>query len=573
MTPQTPASLNDLPSELLLHVFSHVDPHAGERILGHISDDPPPSHPDPYLVKDFMECNSSLYNLALTTKRFRDIAQEHLLFAPVIGGFAFRTFGDRSRSRIAYLLRTLFARPDLRRHVRQIRLCFSPYDNLSDRQDCKEEANRGAEPVEFADIVRQSREIITSSDFPEELEKAMSAQIIMDFRHTMLGVLMVLLPQLEVLSFSDHASDSSGSPPWWEQDDHYFRPNLAGIRLNNGTGVDTVALQRLSAAATLKYVKISSVSMIRLDGLNACLQLTTLDISMKLAGLDSFFVDELKTLFSERSANSNFQYIRNLRIDCRVKTVGIWDFAARTCLSHLLLPFKSLKSLDYYAEPTSEKNPFRSVRAFPHYQANIQTYPDRVTDDAREEMYWDERLYDARTHYTDYQYLVDSLVPVRSGLETLRLPGGFWTLPGAMRKPLPRFKLFPQLRTLAVPQAAILSIKLDNMRFPEVVKGDFELLPTLVLPPNLQHLRIFDANVELLRSAWLQELFDRQTECNQWPNLKVVKLLFGPTIDDLDLENLLGRKSWNDFWYLADQAHFQVFVGRDNEVPAIHGTF
>jgi hypothetical protein len=213
------------------------------------------------------------------------------------------------------------------------------------------------------------------------------------------------------------------------------------------------------------------------------------------------------------------------------------------------------------------------VRAFPHYQANIQTYPDRVTDAAREEMYWDERLYDARTHYTDYQYLVDSLVPVRSGLETLRLPGGFWTLPGAMRKPLPRFKLFPQLRTLAIPQAAILSIKLDNMRFPEVVKGDFELLPTLVLPPNLQHLRIFDANAELLRSAWLKELFDRQTACNQWPNLKVVTLLFGPTVDDLDLENLLGRKSWNDFRYLADQANFQVIVGQDNEVPAIHGTF
>ncbi|KAH7064310.1 hypothetical protein BKA63DRAFT_525161 [Paraphoma chrysanthemicola] len=567
MAARPPASLGDLPSELLLQVFTHVDPYAEERVLGHIPDDPPPSHPDPYLVKDFLECNSTLCNLALTTRSFRNIAQEQLFFAPVIGGFIFRTPVESSRSRIAYLLRTLFARPDLRRHIRHIRLCFPPSEDPDYEPNCKEEENMEAEAVRFATIVRQGRVVIASLDMPDRLKKTMSSQMIMNFRHNLLGFIMALLPQLEMLSFSDNATET---PPWWDQDGHCFRPNLAGIHLGSLTSDMPPGLQCLPATAALRRIKVSSVSMLRMDGLDLCPQLDTLDISMKLAGLDAFFADELRTLFSESDAVSSFQNIQHLRIDCQVKSVGIWDFATRVCLSHLLLPFTNLRSLDYYAEPSSEKNPFRSLRAFPHYQANIQAYPDTVTEVVTEAPYWDERLYYARTQFTDYQYLVDSLVNVRSELEALRLPGGFWTLPGAMRKPLPRFVLFPRLHTLVFPQAAILSIKLPNMRFPEVVKGDFELLPLHVLPPKLRHLKIFDVDTSLLQSEWLKDLFTQQAKCNQWPELQELEILCGPMIDDVRLADLLGRKGCDDLWELIDKAKFKVTLGRDDEVPAVH---
>jgi hypothetical protein len=95
-----------------------------------------------------------------------------------------------------------------------------------------------------------------------------------------------------------------------------------------------------------------------------------------------------------------------------------------------------------------------------------------------------ENIKDARTKHTDYQNLVDSLLDMRPQLKSLRLPGDSWTLPGAMRKPLPRFDLFMELQRLVVPQAAILCITLDNMESPEV-KGNFNLSPIGVLPPQL----------------------------------------------------------------------------------------
>ncbi|KAH7075165.1 hypothetical protein FB567DRAFT_184936 [Paraphoma chrysanthemicola] len=571
MATQPPASLGDLPSELLLQIFAHVDPYAEERVLGHIPDDPPPSHPDPYLVKDFLECNSSLFNLALTTRTFRDIAQERLLYAPVIGGFAFRLPGEKSVSRIAFLLRTLLLRPQLRRHVRHLRLCFPPDEDPHDVRLRKEEVNLETEPLSFADIVRQCRKVVASLDIPEHLKKMMTAQMIMDFRHILLGVMMALLPHLEVLSFSDFTSQTSPPSSWSSRDVGVACLNLAGIRQTTSKGADIAGLQCFPAAATLKRVKVSSVLIVRLDGLYLCPQLDTLDICIKLAGLDGTLVADLKELFSDRSAIANFQNIRHLRIDCQVKSMGIWDFSARVCMSHLLLPFRGLKSLDYYAEPSSEKNPFRSLRAFPHYQANIQSYPAAITETVTETSYWDERLYEARTQYTDYQYLVDTLVNVRSGLESLRLPGGFWTLPGAMRKPLPRFVLFPRLHTLVIPQAAILSIILNNMRFPEVVKGDFELLPTEVLPPKLRYLKIHDVDASLLQSEWLKDLFERQAEYNQWPELQELEILCGPMIDDASLADLLERRSSTDLWERIDKAAFKVTLGRDDDVPSIHG--
>ncbi|KAF2032060.1 hypothetical protein EK21DRAFT_87443 [Setomelanomma holmii] len=568
-------SLNDLPNELILNVLSRIDPHASERILGHIPDDPPRGLLDPYLIRDFLECNQSLYSIALTSRRFRDVAQEQLLYAPVIGGYAFRKPGGStgpSRSRVLYLLRTLFVRPDLRRHVRRLRLCFPPLDStsfLATSQYELSEFNMSAEPVEFSDIVCQGRGMISSLDLPNDLKLVMSMQLSLDTRHALTGMFMILLPQLGVLSFSDDAAEVSQP---WELDDRHLHPNLGGILMHRLMQADELSLPYLAAAATLTRIKVSSAQLIRLDGVNRCPQVDTLDISMKLAGLNHNQVRELLRLFCEPYAITDFQRIRHLRIDCQVKSVGVWDLAARSCLSHLLLPFKDLKSLDYYAEPASEKNPFRSVRAFPQYQANIQAYPDEGAHVA-EGTYWDERIYNARTQFTDYQYLVDSLVHVREGLESLRLPGGFWTLPGAMRKPLPRFELFPSLHTLGLPQAAILSLKLDNMRFPEIVKGDFELLPTQVLPPKLRNLKIFDADAWIMLSPWLEELFTRQAECNQWPNLTKLELLVGPLIDDFDLGRWIRREypSLNHFWKLVDKASFRVVVSRDNEVPAVHG--
>lgn len=72
-----------------------------------------------------------------------------------------------------------------------------------------------------------------------------------------------------------------------------------------------------------------------------------------------------------------------------------------------------------------------------------------------------------------------------------------------LSKPLSRFEFSPQLHSLALPQAALLSIRLENMRSLEIDHGDFDLHPNSVLPPKLQYLKVFDADAELLQSLWL----------------------------------------------------------------------
>jgi len=571
-------SLDDMPNELVLQIVSYIDQYRSERILGHIPDDPPPSSPDTHLIDDFLKCNRALCSLALTSRRFREVAQQYLLCAPVIGGFVFRNSQQRSTSRIAFLLRMLFARPDLRRHVRQIRLCFpegqeSPGDyRFVPQMDGEHESNTRAEALDFADIVGQSKSLIMSLDLPEDLKRTWRVQIFLEFRYAMIGVLLALLPQLESLSVSEQNLRPVDC-------DDGTTANLIGIRRlaslyrDAGVQIDLQGIQCLPAASSLRRLKICSTFPLRFEGIDMFPYLDTLDFSMKLAGSDSLTVRRFENVFAEKPDDTaNFGRIRHLRVDCQVKSVGIWDFAARTILTYLLRPFRELISLDLYAEPSHEKNPFRSVRAFPHYQANIQTYPDEPCPqdrDATQSSVWDERVYDARTEWTDYQHLVDGLDRFRPHLQSLKLPGGFWTLPGAMRKPLPSFTSFVALQRLSLPQAAILSIKLDNMRFPETKHGDFDLLPRSALPSNLQHLRIFDADAELLLSTWLQQLFDEHAQWGAWPDLQTLEVLFGHTVDDVQLADLIARRTWDRFWVLADKAPFEVLLGRDDEVPSI----
>ncbi|KAF2821787.1 hypothetical protein CC86DRAFT_358811 [Ophiobolus disseminans] len=572
MVVKSSQSLGDLPTELIDQIMSCIDLYRNERILGHIPDDPPPNSPDTYLLTDFLVCSRALYSLALTNRRFRDIAQKYLFAAPVIGGYAVRVSGTSCSSRIAFLLRTLFSRSDLRRHVRKIRLCFlegrpptsgNPFD-----LDQGNELGLTSKPLNFATIVHQTRGIVMSSNLPETLKRTWCAQLIMDFRYSTIGILVALLPRLETLSISEQNLE-----PIDDIDD--YTANMIGIRrlhTADPTGVDLQGIQCLPAAHSLRTLKISSMFPLRFDGLDKFPNLDTLDLGLKLASVDYYMVEELEELFATPEVTTNFDRIRHLRLDCQVKTVGIWDFAARQGIAHVLRAFSSLVSLDFYAEPSHEKNPFRSVRAFPHYQANIQTYPDEPSPrdrDATQDIFWDERVYEARTEWTNHQYLVDSLIRIRPSLQSLKLPGGFWTLPGAMRKPLPSFTSFPSLQRLDLPQAAMLSIKLDNMRFLETEHGDFRLLPTTVLPPTLQELRIFDADANLLHSEWLRQLFNEHATRKTWPDLQKLEIIFGPTFNNVELADLLARRACEQFRMLSDKAAFQVLLRRDEEVPSI----
>ena len=150
-------------------------------------------------------------------------------------------------------------------------------------------------------------------------------------------------------------------------------------------------------------------------------------------------------------------------------------------------------------------------------------------------------------------------------MQLLQLPGGFWTLPGAVQKPLPRFTQFTQLRRLIVPQAALVSIRLDNMRFDAVFRGDFELSPAQALPPCLVELTVFDADASFLSSAWLTDFFEGQKKRNALPALQRLRILLGATFSEQKLKALLEKRTGSKFWDMVIEAHFEVSVCKDEQ--------
>jgi hypothetical protein len=415
------------------------------------------------------------------------------------------------------------------------------------------------EPYVNYSIYEKVCEIIASLDLPTVWKTAWSAQVKNSFGYGSAAVLLALLPNVATLCISDPASQlifsEANFEPKADSSDSSFR------RLP----------LRLPTMLALSYVKYESPLPPSLKGLQHFPNLYTLDLSIRLQGQIASQV---------RRASECYLYsrceqptIQRLRLDFEVRTVGIWNTTSRACMTNMLRGFPNLQTLEYYAESSDSKNPYRSVRAFPAYQANIQHYPEIsssfVDEFVLDEQHWDHAIYDARTEVTDYQNLVDGMVHLRPTLQVLQLPGGFWTLPGAVRKPLPRFDQFAQLKKLIVPQAALISIKLDNMRFDAVFEGDFELLPTQALPTYLQHLKIFDVEVAFLESKWLQHLFREQHATNHWPVLGRVDILMGPTVTKSTLEDLKARRSDAEFWKLADDANFRVVVGRDEEGPDV----
>ncbi|KAH7377726.1 hypothetical protein BKA66DRAFT_467714 [Pyrenochaeta sp. MPI-SDFR-AT-0127] len=561
-------SLNDLPDEILLLIFSFIDEHREDRILGHLPDDPPPNPPDAYLVRDFIVHCNWLCNLAVTCKRFAPLAAEQLVHSPIIGGSVSKTSSDMTQARIIHFIRFLLSHRELTRKVKQLRLCLPFYPreiqftgDYVELDDCsKQEASTS--------VIKQARDLIASLDLPAHVKEIWSASPVMNFERAFIDILLTLKLPLERICFSQGVDSPYLTVP------DIYNNTLNPFRLNSiaPTGVSYSGLQGLTGALSLTYLKIVSVLPMKLIGVGLFTNLHTLDISTKLASLSQDTVGLIAGIYISSTMREELRNVNHLRLDFQVKTTGIWDVGARVCLSNIFQAFGDLKSLDCYAETSEGKNPFRSVRAFPHYQINIQNYPDvdaSLHPHVESQSYWDQRIYDARTTITDYQYLADLLVHLRPCLERLRLPGGFWTLPGGMRKPLPRFDQFTELEKLVVPQAAILSIKLDNMRFGEVV-GDFTLSPTVVLPPRLKHLKVFDADVSLLESSWLREMFTEQKDCRRWPKLQQLEILLGYTCSDAEIEEIMAKTSQDAFWKQVAQANFRVVVRRDSEVPSVY---
>lgn len=525
--------------------------------------------PERHRAKDFLKHSNALFNLALVNRKFSLLVPEALYYSLHMGADLFATAADgETRSRIAYLLRTLYERPKLTSHIRELCVYINndtyPCLDLEEQTRSRESdwcRNLSAvEPVYIESLTECVRRSVSALRIP-------SPQVIWrwyeilpeDLNAIILGALLIILPQLETLSFVNLASPLFDGPPslkhdLWAFDSERYEDSLKSAPIT----------------ITPKLVKLSRLFLSPLFGIEHFCNLQLLDISSKLSGWNQNFLRGSVDV-QQASFRTDLDSVQSLRVDCQISTVGIWNQQTQACLHDLLASFNCLQSLDFYAEATNEKNPFRSVRAFPHYQSNIQTYPDDVLGESPDtsNQSWDQRLYDARTEFTDFQHLVDSIHHLRPTLQTLRLPGGFWTLPGGARKSLPRFAQFFRLSKLTVPQAAIISLKLDNMVPLDENKGDFALSPSEALPPQIGHLTVFDAELGFLKSIWLITLMVEQSSHRRWANFQYLTILFGPSCTEEELNALKTRETFVPFWTLVNKTGLRITLGRDDNIPML----
>jgi hypothetical protein len=299
-------SLSDLPNETLLQIFSYVDLHRDERILGYIPDDPPPSPPDDYLIEDFRTNCHSLRDIALTCKRFAPLAQEALLAAPLLEAANPDSLCRLPCASLLILIKQLHARPELARHLKQLRICYYPFAH---------DSTRVAPPNSY---LEQWRDVVMSLNVPDhwkkwwcrdfiEREEAehldKSRKLEQYFVRACVSVLLALLPQLERLCISDaysFAHPDSATQPRPEYD------------------FDTVP------ARPLTYVKLETPWAPSPGDLHQFPSLNTLDLSMRLRGKDSSTVYDSSEKFLTPSGWYQFDKIHHLRLDFEVRTVGIW---------------------------------------------------------------------------------------------------------------------------------------------------------------------------------------------------------------------------------------------------------
>jgi hypothetical protein len=192
----------DFPDETLFQICSYLGPQRSERVLGH-TEEPPPTLPGSYLILDFVANSSDIFNLALTSWRFRKIVQKYLFRAPVVWASTYWFSHNQNKYRVAYFLRALLGCPGLGKQVKELRLRVPFYEIVVSGCDNRAVTSNQDGIEEFYEIFRTASEDIASSEVPEGFWALWQKQINFDRHHTLTRLLLALLPHLENVSVSD----------------------------------------------------------------------------------------------------------------------------------------------------------------------------------------------------------------------------------------------------------------------------------------------------------------------------------------------------------------------------------
>ncbi|KAH5112286.1 hypothetical protein HBI38_075740 [Parastagonospora nodorum] len=180
-TPSRSINLSNLPTEILFQITSHLRPPAPAPLL--------PSRFDGPERIAYVRSACPLVALALTFRRLTPIAQEALLHTIVLGGF------DGLPALVA-LVRFLMLRPDMRVHVKYLRLGLPPERCLYFKSERDRRGERisarvfGSVPGELWDgVVR----VVERAGVGANVKDVWMEELRANFARPMCGVLVVLL--------------------------------------------------------------------------------------------------------------------------------------------------------------------------------------------------------------------------------------------------------------------------------------------------------------------------------------------------------------------------------------------
>jgi len=248
-------------------------------------------------------------------------------------------------------VRKLDQNPELSRYIKQLRICWSQRKD-GDPLGLSFDSETSISPTVLIALEDQMARLESELKLPHPPRMFGSAIAFGDLVERSVPALLDLLPHLETLCISD---------PYLTGPKHWSR---AGMKTGHA----------------LSYLKVERLMTLVPEGLLDFPNLRTLDLSLKIQGLSPSAILEDSERFRDfgrtKKIHSPFRNIEHVRLDFEVKTVGIWNTTSRAYMNNIIHTFSELQSLTYYAESSASKNPYRSVRAFPAYQANIQYYPE-----------------------------------------------------------------------------------------------------------------------------------------------------------------------------------------------------
>ncbi|KAF1995991.1 hypothetical protein P154DRAFT_623605 [Amniculicola lignicola CBS 123094] len=550
-----PSPIDNLPTELLLSIASAV---AGD-ITAHVVDTAGRTGND-----KFGDVAKDLCNLALTARKFRPVAQEFLYKAPII-------------ERDLRFIRTLVEAPRLAKQVRQLQVVL--YHGPAYKPNV---LTRARHPSDFAKAVKVIHQLPLDRPF-----KKMWMEALNHCRwDAIYGVVLALVPMLDILCitqgnvcpFRGILVRLLGGCYWnaeCSKEPSYLWSNTSAVVANHLHKLNRRPLPAPAIAGlnNLKYLKIGANPPFSMRGLRDLPNLKTLDIGWH----PSICWSQLR---DKSSSPRDFDMLSTLRIDCRGRQI---QFRAAEFIHHLedfIHGCGRLTALHFYAESSSY---------------------DHSLDPGNQ---FHDSMYLAGHDRKDYRNLLHELRPLAKTLETLELPGGFWSLPyRALRfAPFPPdFRMFQYLRKLIVPQAALIQplrvqLPVNIPNFHGIYRHDYlneynDLLnfgddtiaearekykeqgppvaPWQVLPRGLEELIVFETNDQIL--FWVEDILEFKSD---FPQMEVMEFYFTTAFVrrvGKSIGEFINSDDWADWWEMVDRGGVLVRYGMDeNYEPALH---